>query len=47
MAFNFRDCILSLKDPRAMLVTEKLGGLGPQMKLFSTSYFILFLSHVS
>ena len=23
------------------------GGLGPQMKLFSTSYFILFLSHVS
>ena len=32
--------------PRAMLVTE-IGGVGPQMKLFSTSHFILFSSHVS
>ena len=32
--------------PRAMLVTE-IGGARPQMKLFSTSYFILFVSHVS
>ena len=29
-----------------MLVTE-IGGVGPQMKLFSTSHFILFSSHVS